>query len=278
MKSVRIYADDNGNSKIEDLPIPFVHLDFPLDPEMFQRLSRGDVRPDDPLPQLIGSGGVQLARSIGEKFCDWQVSPYRQLTIVVSGRVELSVSEGPSLILLPGDIFLADDLVGTGHRIRRLDDCRTVHASVAESWKPNGVMPLVDESVGRSPNRQPNLKRMYKSNDDRSYFRPFDYLFADASGIPTPSRPIRGFHFVSFPSEYFIDWHPEVVNNFVVVLSGELELEVGGVQGGKEIFCAGDICLAEDKTGEGHIDRSRGITRLALFEFADENLWKVPSE
>jgi hypothetical protein len=71
----------------------------------------------------------------------------------------------------------------------------------------------------------------------------------------------------------FIDWHPEVVNNLAIFLSGELELESGGGGGAIEVFHAGDVCLAQDRTGEGHIDRTRGVTHVALIVVETENLW-----
>jgi hypothetical protein len=55
-------------------------------------------------------------------------------------------------------------------------------------------------------------------------------------------------------------------------MTGKLELEVSG-DGDIEVFGPGDVCLAEDRTGEGHIDRMHGETRLALIVFEDDHLW-----
>ena len=64
--------------------------------------------------------------------------------------------------------------------------------------------------------------------------------------------------------EYFIDWHNAPRRQFVVNLSGEVEIEVS--DGEKRRFGAGSILLAEDLTGKGHISRGVGTAeRRTLF-------------
>ena len=46
------------------------------------------------------------------------------------------------------------------------------------------------------------------------------------------------------------DWHPAPQRQFVIILSGELE--IGFEDGSKKTFGAGDIRLVEDTTGKGH--------------------------
>ena len=46
------------------------------------------------------------------------------------------------------------------------------------------------------------------------------------------------------------DWHPAPQRQFVVILSGQLE--VGFEDGSKKIFGPGDARLVEDITGKGH--------------------------
>jgi hypothetical protein len=52
-----------------------------------------------------------------------------------------------------------------------------------------------------------------------------------------------------------------------------MEMEVGGGGGAVEVFHAGDICLAEDRTGEGHIGRFRGVVHVVIMVVETENLW-----
>lgn len=46
------------------------------------------------------------------------------------------------------------------------------------------------------------------------------------------------------------DWHPAPQRQFVVILSGQLE--IGFEDGSKKIFGPGDARLVEDITGKGH--------------------------
>ena len=46
------------------------------------------------------------------------------------------------------------------------------------------------------------------------------------------------------------DWHPAPQRQFVVILSGQLE--IGFEDGSKKIFGPGDALLVEDTTGKGH--------------------------
>jgi hypothetical protein len=46
------------------------------------------------------------------------------------------------------------------------------------------------------------------------------------------------------------DWHPAPQRQFVIILSGGLE--IGFEDGSKKVFNAGDARLVEDTTGKGH--------------------------
>jgi len=64
--------------------------------------------------------------------------------------------------------------------------------------------------------------------------------------------------------EYLIDWHNAPRRQFVVNLTGEVEIEVS--DGVVRRFGPGSILLAEDLTGKGHISRGVGTgTRYTLF-------------
>jgi hypothetical protein len=46
------------------------------------------------------------------------------------------------------------------------------------------------------------------------------------------------------------DWHPAPQRQFVIILSGQLE--IGFEDGSKKVFGPGDARLVEDTTGKGH--------------------------
>src|SRR2546428_8545659 len=69
--------------------------------------------------------------------------------------------------------------------------------------------------------------------------------------------------------EYFVDWHNAPRRQFVVNLSGEVEITVS--DGQTRRFGAGSILLAEDVTGKGHISRGvgNGERRVIFIPLAD---------
>ncbi|AZG75597.1 cupin domain-containing protein [Methylocystis rosea] len=66
---------------------------------------------------------------------DWHTAPCAQFVITLTGTLEFITRDGETLILRPGDILLAADTTGTGHRWRLIDDqpWRRVYIELAES-------------------------------------------------------------------------------------------------------------------------------------------------
>jgi quercetin dioxygenase-like cupin family protein len=52
---------------------------------------------------------------------DWHNAPCRQYVITLSGRLELETRGGATQMIEPGDILLAEDTTGGGHRWRLVD-------------------------------------------------------------------------------------------------------------------------------------------------------------
>ena len=52
------------------------------------------------------------------------------------------------------------------------------------------------------------------------------------------------------------DWHPAPQRQFVIILSGQLE--IGFEDGSKKVFGPGDARLVEDTTGKGHTTLALG--------------------
>ena len=270
MKALWIRTGEAGLPLVADLPLPFRRITRPIDPEIFRRQARGE---NVGKPRLLPATGLQCRRTVGAHDDAGRVIDGRGLVFVISGEVRVSAGGGVHLFR-GGDLYFQDDLGGRAHRAECEGDCRLLFLGVADSWMPEGETGGTGAAPAPADGR-PLLRRMYKAVDDRSYFRDFAELFPEP-GRWTPPRPAVGFHFVHFPPGFEIGWHPEGVNNFVVMLSGALELEVGG-DGAIAVFGPGDVCLAEDRTGEGHIDRTHGETRMALIVFEDEHLWPMAS-
>src|ERR1700730_982920 len=52
---------------------------------------------------------------------DWHNAPHRQYVITLSGRLEFETRAGARQVIGPGDVLLAEDTTGGGHRWRLID-------------------------------------------------------------------------------------------------------------------------------------------------------------
>src|SRR5258705_11455958 len=53
---------------------------------------------------------------------DWHTAPCPQYVITLSGTLEVTTRDGETFVLRPGEVLLASDTTGTGHRWRLIDD------------------------------------------------------------------------------------------------------------------------------------------------------------
>lgn len=89
--------------------------------------------------------------------------------------------------------------------------------------------------------------RIYTGDDGQSRWEEIDLSSTPSwtSNIPTAHIVFR-----EDPAGKFQDWHPAPRRQFVIILSGQLEIGFG--DGTKKVFGAGDARLVEDVTGQGH--------------------------
>jgi uncharacterized cupin superfamily protein len=112
--------------------------------------------------------------------------------------------------------------------------------------------------------------RIYTGPDNQSHFEDIDVPLKDAGKTGFLSERVKatGVIFRETGGDYNYDFHPAPRRQYVVNLEGEVEIEVG--DGTKRILRAGDILLAEDTTGQGHISRAvAGKPRKSLFIVLD---------
>ena len=108
--------------------------------------------------------------------------------------------------------------------------------------------------------------RVYTGPDNQSHFEDIDVALKDAGNSTFLSELVKatGVIFRITTGEYNYDFHPAPRRQYVVNLEGEVEIEVG--DGTRRILRTGDILLAEDTTGQGHISRAvAGKPRKSLF-------------
>ena len=65
---------------------------------------------------------VRLAETTPGGTYDWHPAPRMQYVITLTGTVEFTFGNGEVLVVNPGDIFLANDLEGKGHKWQILGD------------------------------------------------------------------------------------------------------------------------------------------------------------
>jgi hypothetical protein len=99
------------------------------------------------------------------------------------------------------------------------------------------------------------VTRIYTGPDGESHFDDIEIRLEDAGEIGRLSQryPATGIVFRENDADYNYDWHTPPQRQYVIVLDGEIEIEVS--DGTKRRFHGGDIFLAEDMTGRGHKTR-----------------------
>ncbi len=101
------------------------------------------------------------------------------------------------------------------------------------------------------------IVRLYTGADNESHFEEID-IELNFNGRLEASKlqPADGIVFRSAPPSHFSDYHPVPKRQYVITLSGQVEIETG--DGTIRRFGPGDVMLAEDTTGRGHITRVVG--------------------
>jgi hypothetical protein len=100
------------------------------------------------------------------------------------------------------------------------------------------------------------VTRLYTGPDGESHFEDIDIPLKDGGPIGRLSEIIQatGIIFRETGPDYDYNWHNAPRRQFIVMLDGAVDIEVG--DGTKRRFMTGDILLAEDTTGRGHISRA----------------------
>lgn len=100
---IRIWADDEGESHLEDVELDFQTEDFvPSAPTVL-------TTPPNP------ASGYTFARVPVGWHGDWHPAPFRELVIYISGEGTIEASDGEIRTVGPGMMLLAEDTTGKGH-------------------------------------------------------------------------------------------------------------------------------------------------------------------
>ena len=108
----------------------------------------------------------------------------------------------------------------------------------------------------------PKIWRVYSGPDGQSHLAELPLAmkpFVDvegAHGEGTSAQPAAGITFRVSPPGYVLGWHCAPRRQYSISLSGTAEIEVG--DGTVARLGPGDVVLAEDLTGRGHVTRVVG--------------------
>ena len=101
------------------------------------------------------------------------------------------------------------------------------------------------------------LFRLYTGDDGQSHLAELAVPY-ELEGVRerAPLQPATGILFTRVPSGAFSDWHNAPRRQYVLTLSGAVEIGLG--DGSVHRFGPGEGILAEDLTGKGHTTRAVG--------------------
>ncbi|MCH7738287.1 MAG: hypothetical protein IH872_12910 [Chloroflexi bacterium] len=96
--------------------------------------------------------------------------------------------------------------------------------------------------------------RIYTGDDGQSHLEEMDAPTEPVHRIAT--KPGEDLVFRRSPENSFSDWHNPSRRQYLFVLDGQMEVSVK--DGTTLLFSPGDVLLAEDMTGQGHVTKSVG--------------------
>lgn len=114
---IRIYAGEDGQSHFERMPLAF-------EPFTDTEGAHGKAT------IIEDASGISFRTSQPGYSLDWHCAPRRQYVIQLRGQLELEIGDGTKLIAGPGDVILAEDLTGQGHKTRVIGDEERLYAIV----------------------------------------------------------------------------------------------------------------------------------------------------
>ncbi len=97
IRQVRLFTGEDGQSHVEESVV-------------------------DAATGWLAAAAVRFQQSPAGSRLDWHVAPRRQYVITLTGKLEFTTRDGAVFGLGPGDVLLAEDTAGGGHRWRLVDD------------------------------------------------------------------------------------------------------------------------------------------------------------
>lgn len=105
IRCVRIWAGPDGHSRFEEGHIALSHA------------ANGDL-----LSGVLDAVSISFRETPAGGALAAHAAPTLQLVLTLSGTLRFDTHGGAGFVIHPGDVLLADDLTGSGHSWRLIDD------------------------------------------------------------------------------------------------------------------------------------------------------------
>jgi hypothetical protein len=99
-----LYTDKNGESHFKDGEIGFEMVNF------------APPAPPVGLSSYMPASQLVFFKIPSGWFGDWHPAPKRQFFCCLSGKFELTATDGETRVFGSGDVFLLEDITGKGHK------------------------------------------------------------------------------------------------------------------------------------------------------------------
>jgi hypothetical protein len=271
MKAVRVTAQADGVLDIAPLPLQAIQRRGVASADAYRRQAAGEPAGIDFNPNI--SDAVRTIAVSDGRFDALASHPGALLTFVISGELTVDAAPGKTVTLVPGDILFTDEQSARTIAATARNRCRLVQIGVPAQWPGANAEIQGTGTINPREGAEPKIKRIYKGVDeDKAYFEDFTELFPVTPDRWSDPHPVTGFRILRWEGGS-MDYHPCVTNQLAIVSAGEMQQSVGGGGGASEVFRAGDICLAVDRTGEGHQNTVRGTLIVTVMVLETEHLW-----
>lgn len=272
MKAVQVTTQPGGRFKIEKLPLPSIQRRGDTGAEKYRQQAKGgtDTKNFTPLP-------ADFLRTIvlsEGRFNGLATEPRPLLTAVMSGAATLQAGTETAELQI-GDLVLTDGKSTDAVALQARGIVRLVQLGISAEFPGEDAEIQPPGAATARPEGEQILKRVYRgAGTESAFFADFPEIFPATRNDWSRQYSLRGFRMIYW-DQGEMDYHPCVLSQMGIFLSGEHRTDVRGGGGQSFALRAGDICLTEDTTGEGHLNRVTGGCHAIVIVLGENDNWPL---